>query len=216
MRIVIAGCGRVGAGLASTLSLSGHRVSLIDPDPRSFARLGKAFRGDTVEGSAIDREALVRAGIERADGIAAVTARDEVNVVCARIARTAFRVPRAVARIYDPGKAEVYRRLGLLTISPVTWGVHRIAELLCLSGLSPVASLGGGEVELVEAEVPPLLAGREIGELSVPGESTVVAVSRGGRTFLPLPGALFREGDVAHLAVLGSSLGRLRGLLGQG
>ena len=216
MKIVIAGCGRVGAGLAATLSLSGHRVSLIDPDPRAFGRLGKAFRGDTVEGSAIDREALVRAGIARADGLAAVTARDEVNVVCARIARTAFRVPRAVARIYDPGKAEVYRRLGLLTISPVTWGVHRIAELLCLSGLSPVAALGSGEVEVVEAEVPPLLAGREVGELSVPGEVTVVAVSRAGRTFLPQAGALFREGDVAHLAVLGASLGRLRGLLGQG
>ncbi|HZW35654.1 MAG: potassium channel family protein [Deltaproteobacteria bacterium] len=213
MKILIIGCGRLGAGLAKTLELRRHAVTVVDRDPAVFGSLG-AFKGQTVEGSGIDREALLRAGIERADGLAAVTASDEINVVAGRLAVQVFRVPRVVARLYDPLKAEIYRRLGLQTITPVAWGINRLAELLCHSRLDTIHSLGSGEVDLVEAEAPPLLVGRTTGEVTVPGEIHVVAVSRGGRTFLPAPGAVFHKGDLVHLAVLGTSADRLKAILG--
>ncbi|MGE5844082.1 MAG: potassium channel family protein [Syntrophaceae bacterium] len=214
MKILVVGCGRLGGGLAKSLELRRHVVSVVDQEQAAFGNLGTIFKGRTVAGSGIDREVLLEAGIERADGLAAVTASDEINVVAARIAMQVFRVPRVVARLYDPRKAEIYRRLGLQTITPVAWGINRIAELLCYSRLDTVQSLGSGEVDLVEAEIPPLLVGRTVAEVTVPGEVHAVAISRGGRTFLPAPGTVFHNGDLVHLAVLGTSADRLKAILG--
>ncbi|HKZ70108.1 MAG TPA: TrkA family potassium uptake protein, partial [Anaerolineales bacterium] len=135
MKFIVVGCGRWGAGLAQTLSQRGHAVTIVDQDPSAFGRLGPNFKGKTITGIGFDREVLREAGIERADGLAAVTVSDEANVVTARLAQQVFHVPKVVARLYDPHKAEIYRRLGLQTISTVTWGIHRIAELLCYSEL---------------------------------------------------------------------------------
>ena len=214
MKILIIGCGRLGAGLAKALELRRHAVTVVDKDPSVFRNLGAMFKGQTVAGSGIDREVLLQSGIERADGLAAVTASDEINIVAGRLALQVFRVPRVVARLYEPRKAEIYRRLGLQTITPVAWGINRIAELLCYSRLDILHSLGSGEVDIVEAEVPPLLVGRTAAEVSVPGEIHMVAISRGGRTFLPMPGAVFHKGDLVHLAVLGTSADRLKTILG--
>ena len=214
MKIIIIGCGRLGAGLAETLSQRGFSVTVVDRDPAAFVRLGRSFRGETLAGGGFDREVLLQAGIERADGLAAVTASDEVNVVAARIARQLFRVPRVVARLYEPRKVEVYRRLGLMTISQVTWGISRIVELLCYSRLDTIKSLGSGEVDIVEAEVPHLLVGRTVNDLTLPGEIHVVAVTRRGKTFLPTLGTEFHEGDLVHVALLASSAERLKAILG--
>lgn len=214
MKIIIIGCGRVGAGLAETLSHHGHGVTVVDQAPAAFERLGPSFRGETIAGCGFDRDILLTAGIERCDGLAAVTTSDEVNLVAARAARQVFHVPRVVASLYDPRKAEVSRRLGLLTISPVTWGINRIVELLCYSRLEPVKSLGSGEVDVVEAEVPHLLVGRTVSELTVAGEIHAVAVTRQGKTFIPTLGTELREGDLVHLALLASSAERLKILMG--
>ncbi len=214
MRIIIIGCGRMGAILAQTLSRRYHEVTVVDRDPSSFERLGFSFRGGTVCGGGFEREALLKAGIEKADGLAAVTASDEVNVVAARLARQVFHVPKVVARIYDPLKAEIYQRLGLQNISPVTWGINRIIDLLCYSRMDTVISLGSGEVDIVEAEIPHLLVGRTVNELTVIGEIHVVAISRKGKTFLPTLGTELHEGDLVHLALLAASAERLKALLG--
>ncbi len=214
MKIIIIGCGKLGAGLAETLSQRGFGVMVVDRDPAAFERLGATFRGETLTGNGLDRDVLVKAGIEKSDGFAAVTANDEVNVVAARLARQLFRVPRVVARLYEPRKAEVYRRLGLMTISHVTWGISRIVELLCYSRLETIKSLGSGEVDIVEAEVPRLLVGRTVNELSVLGEIHVVAITRKGKTFLPMLGTEFHEGDMVHLALMASSSERLKLILG--
>lgn len=214
MRIIVVGCGRMGAGLARTLALRNHEVTVMDVDPATFEQLGAAFTGRTVVGVGFDREALRQAGVERADGLAAVTASDEANVVTARLAGRVFRVPRVVARVYDPGKAEIYRRLGLQTIAPVTWGINQIADLISYSPLETVVSLGSGQVSLVRAQIPPLLVGRTAKELTVPSEIQVVAVSRGGTTFLPTLGTLFQQGDIVDVAVLAASTDRLMSLLG--
>lgn len=213
MKIIVIGCGKVGSGLAQTLDQRGYTVSAVDIDPKAFERLGPAFKGLKIAGVGFDREVLLKAGIKRADGLAAVTGSDEVNVVTARLASQFFQVPRVVARLYDPRKAEIYRRLGLQTITPVTWGINRIAELLSYFPLTTTASLGNGQVDLVEAEAPPLLTGRVVNEVTVPGELQVVAISRGGKTFLPTLGTVLQPGDRLHLALLASSADRLKALL---
>jgi len=214
MRILIIGCGRVGAGLAQTMLLRGHSVVVVDKDPLAFERLGSRFKGQTVIGVGFDRDVLLKAGIERADGLAAVTASDETNVLIGRIAQQIFRVPRVIARLYDVRQAEIYRRLGLPIIAPTSWGINRIADMLLYSPLDAVYSLGAGEVELVEIQVPQTLVGRPARDLTLPGEVHVVAITRDGKTFLPTPGATLQKGDMLHLATLTTSASRLRGLLG--
>ncbi len=214
MKFIVIGCGRIGATLARTLALRGHTVTVMDRDPEAFERLGTAFKGRTVVGVAFDRDALLEAGIERTDGVALTTASDEANITAGRLAMQIFRVPRVVARVYDPRKAEIYRRLGLRTVSLVTWGVNRIADLLCYSDLDVVYSAGGGQVDVVVVEASPLLVGRTVRDLTVSGELVVIAITRGGDTFLPTLGAVFQEGDELHLAVLATAKERARNLLG--
>ena len=215
MKSIIVGCGRVGAGLAQSLGQRGHVVIVVDQEATAFERLGTPFAGQTVLGAGLDRDVLLQAGIERVDGLAAVTGSDDTNVVLARLARQVFRVPRVVARLHDPRHAEVYHQLGIQTITPLTWGIQRLTELLCYTHLTTTLSLGSGEVDLVEVELPYLLAGRTVNELTLLGEIHVAAISREGRTFLPTLGTVFREGDRVHLMVQSSSTARLTALLGE-
>ncbi len=214
MKIIIIGCGRMGAGLALYLQTSDHSVTVIDNDPSAFERLEPAFRGETIPGDALDRDVLLRAGIEQADCLAALTPNDSINLVVARLAKEVFKVPKVVARMHDPRKSEIYRRLGVQTVSTVSLGMQRFAELLTFSRLDIVHLLGSGGVGIVESEIPPLLAGRMANDLAVTGEILVVAISRGGRTFVPAPGTVFQQGDMIHIAVSSASVDRLKALMG--
>lgn len=212
MKFIIAGCGRLGSGLALALSKAGHQVTVINEDPEAFERLGTAFRGRTLAGVPFDREILTTAGIEQADGLAAVTNSDEANAVIGRIASLIFRVPKVVTRVYDTKKAEIYQRLGLQTIDQNNWGIRRVYDMLAYSPLDTQLSLGG--VELVEVEVPALLVGRKVSELAIPGEITVVAITRVNKSFVPTLGTEFQRNDRIHLSVASASQNRLRALLG--
>lgn len=214
MRVIVIGCGRLGSGLARALALRGHLVVVVDRDQTTFEQLGPGFEGQTIAGHAFDREALLHAGIERADALAAATASDDVNVIIARAARLFYRVPRVVARLYDPRKAEIYRRLGVQTIASTTWGINRIVELLSYSDLDALVSLGAN-VDLVDTDVPHSLAGQLVSALNVPGEIQVVAISRGGDTFLPTSESRFQAEDLIHVAMLATSAARLQALLGR-
>ncbi len=216
MKVIVMGCGRVGEQLAQLMSEEGHDVAVIDYDAAALARLGPDFKGRRVRGVGFDREVLLRAGIEDADGFAAMSSSDNVNVVAARIARTLFHVPRVVARLFEPERAEVYKRLGLVTISSTTWGAERTRELLTHAELDAVRSFGTGEVQLLEIEVPERLVGHAVRDLSVPGEVMVIALTRDDKALLPTLGTTFRVGDVLHLAVLAEAMGRVERLLGIG
>jgi trk system potassium uptake protein TrkA len=212
MKIVIIGCGRMGSGLAQMLSLRGHNVTVVDRDAAAFENLGPTFTGQTVVGIGFDRDVLEAADIRRADGLASVTNSDEANIVAARLAREHFHVPRVVARVVEPHKAEIYRRLGLQTIATTTWGIHRMANVLSYAEFEVTLDLGN-EVEMIEAEIPPLLAGRTVNSLAIPGELQVVAITRAGKTFLPSGNTLFQSGDSVHLALLAASADRVAALL---
>jgi trk system potassium uptake protein len=205
----------VGSGVARDLGERGRQVAVVDCDPEALARLGEGFRGRKVLGSALDRDVLVEAGIEHADAVAVVTGDDAVNAVVALLARRHFGVPTVVARVYDPRTAVIHQRLGVRAVSPVTWGIQRIAELTAGSHLTASTTLGAGDVELVEVEVPGVLDRRPLAELEVPGEITIVAVTHHGRTRLPASGGQLREGDLVHVAVAVTAQERLATLLGQ-
>jgi trk system potassium uptake protein TrkA len=196
------------------LDTARHAVTVVDSDPSVFERLGSTFGGVSIAGIGFDRDVLLRAGIETADGIAAVTGDDEVNAVVARVAGRIFRVPKVVARLYDPGKAQIYRRLGVQVVAPVDWGIHRAADLLTFSEVGAIMSLGTGQVDLVEVDLPHLLDGRPVNELSAPGEVIPIAISRAGRTFIPTAGTTMQAGDIVHLAVVAASRVRLESMLG--
>ncbi len=130
------GCGRVGSQIAADMDRSGHQVVIIDQNPSQFSRaasrgvLTTDFKGDQVVGNGTDADVLRRAGIEDADGFVAVTEGDNRNIMAAQVAKHVFKVPRVVARIYDPERAEAYEKLGLHTICPTIEGAKHIEKTL--------------------------------------------------------------------------------------
>jgi trk system potassium uptake protein TrkA len=120
MKVVIMGCGRVGARVASILDHNGHNVTVIDIDPAAFRRLSAEFSGDTIIGTGIDEDVLRSADIEQADAFVAVTNGDNRNIMAVQVARMIFDVPEVIARIYDPVREDTYRRLGVTTVCPTT------------------------------------------------------------------------------------------------
>jgi trk system potassium uptake protein TrkA len=130
MKVIIMGCGRVGARLATLLDIEGHSVTILDTDAYSFRRLPPEFRGTALVGSGIDQENLKQAGIEEADAFVAVTQGDNRNVMASQIAKHIFNVPRVICRIYDPLRQELYSTLGLEAISPTTIFAQILKEKL--------------------------------------------------------------------------------------
>ena len=135
---VIMGCGRVGSSLALTLESNGHSVAVVDQDEQAFRRLGRHFSGQRVTGVGFDRDALTRARIQEAYAFAAVSSGDNSNIIAARVARETFGVEHVVARIYDPGRAEVFQRLGIPTVAAVRWSTDQV-----LRRILPEQSLAG-------------------------------------------------------------------------
>ncbi len=214
MQILIMGCGRVGSQLANLLSMDGHKVSIVDLDPKSFDKLGESFKGEKIVGFGYDREVLIKAGIENADAFASVTPGDNRNIIGALIAKREFKVPIVVARIYDPVRANVYNKLGITTISPTKWGANKIRELICHSDINTQLSLGNGEVEIIEVEVTHGISGHRSDRINVPGEIMVVSITRLGRAFVPVVGTVMSEGDLLHIAVASTAIPQLKRILG--
>jgi trk system potassium uptake protein TrkA len=212
MNILIIGCGRIGSSLAQMLRFRDHSITVIDSDSTAFELLGKSFTGRTVVGIGFDRDVLLRAGIERADALAAVTGSDEANVVIARLARQVFKTPQVVARVYDPRKAEIYRRFGIQTISPVAISLSRFTDLLTCASLIGETSLGTGDIDIVSLRATSFLSGRTINVLENTGEARVIAITRAGKTLLAPAGAEICEDDVLHIAVQATSRDRIESL----
>ena len=130
MRLVIVGCGRVGARLASLLDAEGHEVTIINTNSDAFRRLDPGFNGNAIIGTGVDEDVLRRGGVDQADAFAAVTDDDNTNIMASQVARTIFGVKKVVTRIYDSTREDTYHALGLETICPTTLGATRIKEVL--------------------------------------------------------------------------------------
>lgn len=214
MHVIIVGCGRLGSGLAHKLSRKGIDVTVIDKNTSRFAALGKAFPGKTLLGVEFDKEVLEQAGIQLADAIISCTESDEINALVARISRNIYRVPRVIARLYDPRKAAIYNALGIQTISTTEWGIERATQMLSYSQMDTVLEIGNSTAEMVRIEVPELLIGRPIGDISRIGEFHVVYVLRANTAFLPVLGTIMERHDILYIAVSMESAQKLKTALG--
>ncbi|MFE3165241.1 potassium channel family protein [Streptomyces sp. NPDC059224] len=213
MRVIIVGCGRVGAALAVQLTAEGHDVRVVDRQSRARRRLPPGFPGAFHPGNGFSRPVLEAAGVAHADALVAVTSGDNGNIVSARTAKETYRVPIVLARIHDPRRAAIYRDLGIPAISSVRWAVDRIHQMLLHRHLTTELSFGSGETVVVRSRLPAHLTGRRLTDLDVDGEIRVVEVTRAGRSMLPARDVLAEPGDVATFAVAATALSRLRGFL---
>ncbi|MBA3719572.1 MAG: TrkA family potassium uptake protein [Nocardioidaceae bacterium] len=202
MHVVIMGCGRVGSTLAHNLESRDHSVSVIDRNPDAFRRLGPSYSGTTVEGYGFDRDVLVEAGIEGAGAFAAVSSGDNSNIISARVAREQFGITNVVARIYDPGRAEVYERLGIPTVATVTWAADRVLRRLLPEGAEPLWRDPSGSVRVDEIPAPDSWVGSTVLQLQDRTGARVAFMTRLGSGLIPSRDTVVQEGDLLNLFML--------------
>jgi trk system potassium uptake protein TrkA len=195
------GCGRVGSTLAVDLEKSGHTVAVIDQNREAFRRLGANFNGRTVAGVGFDRDTLLEAGIEKADAFAAVSNGDNSNILAARVARETFGVKNVVARIYDPGRAEIYQRLGIPTVATVLWTTDQIMRRLTPDGTKSEWRDATGTILLVEVSLHKDWYGESILLIEKNTNARVAFITRLGEALLPDEHTVLQEGDLVHLLV---------------
>ena len=207
------GCGRVGSLLALRLEQQGHDVAVIDQEESAFRRLGADFEGRRVTGVGFDRDSLVEAGVEQAYAFAAVSSGDNSNILAARVARETFGVEHVVARIYDPGRAEIYQRLGIPTVATVTWTATQMLRRLLPQGHVPEFTDPSNKVVIAEVPVDAAWVGRRISELEDATGGRVAFLSRLGSGVLPDADTVYQEGDLLHVAIQTDSLASLERVL---
>ncbi len=195
------GCGRVGAELTVQLAGAGHSVAIIDKRPQAFDRLPPGFDARTIVGIGFDREVLEEAGIKDADAFIAVSNGDNSNIVSARVAQEHYHVPKVIARIYDPRRAEIYERLDIPTIASVRWAAKQVQYLLFHGKETMRDTLAGGSLLHLQVGLPAHLVGKKISSVMLDGQVEVMGVDRGGAGFIPKEDSTFQEGDIVHFIV---------------
>jgi len=130
MKVVIMGCGRVGAALADELDREGNDVLVLDTDPSAFRFLPDGFSGSTYVGSGIEIDTLRKIGVEKADVFVSATRGDNRNVMAAQIARHIFGVKVVASRVFDPLREEMYRYMGVRTINPTRVQAKRLKRII--------------------------------------------------------------------------------------
>jgi len=185
VRIVIAGCGRVGSDLANRLAIVGHDVSVIDFDPDALDALGSAFNGTTYTGVAYDVEVLRSAGIEDADAFVAVTSSDNANLMSVEVAKAVFDVPRVLARLDDPAREQAYRALDINYLPASRILANVVFESVIDEEFRFHLTFSEGDVEVVEMVIGSQTQGVTVGEFEAEGQVRVAAIRRGHQTLIP-------------------------------
>ncbi|HZD22738.1 MAG TPA: NAD-binding protein [Acidimicrobiia bacterium] len=201
MRIVIAGCGRVGSDLALTLSEEGHDVSVVDKRPEVFARLGSTFNGTTHEGLGYDVQLLRETGVEMADAFVAATDSDNANAMAVQVAKRVFGVPKTIARLDDPAREEAYRALDVQFVPGAKLTSKVIHEQIVGPEFSYHVTFAAGNVEVVDMTIGPEGAGIRVSDFEMPGSLRVAAVYRGHKTIIPDDDFVLSEDDVVVASV---------------
>lgn len=209
MNIIIVGCGRVGSELAKLLSSEGHNVVVIDRSQASFERLGGTFNGLTMAGNGFDLKLLKQAGIEKADAFCAVTNGDNTNLISAQVAKKIFKVPKVLARVYDPQRAYIYISLGLDIISGTILFAAMLRDKIIESRFSSYL-IETKELGVIEIEVKNNLIGKSIQDINIPGEFLVVAIRRIEGIIIPEPSTVLKAKDILMAVVKVTSLKKVR------
>ena len=209
VHVVIVGCGRVGSSLARVLTGDGHSVAIIDRRAESFARLGTGSAARTVQGIGFDRDRLTEAGIEEAGALAAVTSGDNSNILVARVARENFGIEQVVARIYDPRRAVIYQRLGIMTVATVAWTTDQVMRRLIPSARPAEWTDPTARICLVDRTVAEGWAGHPLTDLEEAIGARVVAINRMGAATTPTSRTVAQAGDVLYIAAETDRLGEI-------
>jgi len=209
MYVIIVGCGRVGSELAKLLSNEGHNVVIIDRSPSSFDRLGGTFNGLTMVGNGFDLELLRQVGIEKADAFCAVTNGDNTNLISAQVAKKIFKVPKVLARVYDPQRAHIYTSLGLDIISGTILFAAMLRDKIIESRFSSYL-IETKDLGVIEIEVKNSLVGKTIKDINVPGEFLVVAIRKLDGVAMPEDKAILKAKEILMAVVKVASLEKIR------
>ena len=202
MNIIIIGCGKVGSRFAEILSKDGHDVVIVDNDKNAFKALNHDFNGITVIGVPIDQDVLKQAGIENADAFAAVTPDDNVNIMACQVAKEIFKVPRVIARIYNPEREHVFHQFGLDTICPTNLTVDVIrSKIIGESGSSHHAIAGEAFTFKCEA-VKKEYEGKKLNVVKLKKNSHLFGVLKSGVFNFPNTGMKLNKGDRLVIAYL--------------
>lgn len=195
MYVIIVGCGRVGSELAKLLTNEGHDVVVIDKNQSSFDRLGESFNGVTLLGNGFDLQLLRQAGIDKADALCAVTNGDNTNLISAQVAKKIFKVPKVIARIYDPQRADIYKVLGLDIISGTILFAAMIRDKIIESRFSSYL-IETKDLGVIELEVKDNFIGKTIRDINIPHVFMVVAIRRMYDVIIPEAHTVLKEKDV--------------------
>ena len=177
MNIMIVGCGRVGSQLAVLLSQEGHNVTIIDKNADSFKRLGGTFNGVTAVGNAFDEKLLRELKIDKQDAFVSVTSGDNTNLMASQIARKMFNVPRVIARVYDPERADIYKKFDLDIISGTVLVAAMIRDKIIENRFTGYL-IETGELGVIEIIAGHDLEGKRVSDLNIPDEFSVVVIER--------------------------------------
>ncbi|HBU08925.1 MAG: hypothetical protein A2321_00215 [Omnitrophica WOR_2 bacterium RIFOXYB2_FULL_45_11] len=209
MYVIIVGCGRVGSELAKLLSTEGHNVVVIDRSAKSFERLGRTFNGMTLVGNGFDVELLKQAGIAQADAFCSVTNGDNSNIVAAQVAKKLFKVPKVIARVYDPTRADIYKSLGLDVLSGTILFAAMIRDKIIESRFSSYL-IESKDVGVLEIETDEHLTGKTVEEINIPGELLVVMIKGIKGVILPEAKTKLHKNDVVMAVVKIDKLDKVR------
>ncbi|MDD5004929.1 MAG: TrkA family potassium uptake protein [Candidatus Omnitrophica bacterium] len=209
MYVIIVGCGRVGSELAKLLSGESHNVVVIDKNPASFDRLGNTFNGLTLVGNGFDIKLLKQAGAEKADAFCTVTNGDNTNLISAQVAKKIFKIPKVIARVYDPQRAHIYTALGMDVISGTILFAAMIRDKIIESRFSSYL-IESKELGVLEIGVKDSLIGKTIQDINMPGELMVVAIRRVYGVILPDTNTVLKPKDTLMAVVKVTSLDKIK------
>ena len=209
MYVIIVGCGRVGAELAKLLSNEGHNVVVIDKSRDSFDRLGNTFNGLTMVGNGFDLNLLKQVGIDKADAFCTVTNGDNTNLISAQVAKKIFKVPKVIARVYDPQRAHIYAALGLDIISGTTLFASMLRDKIIESRFSSYL-IETKDLGVFEIEVKDELTGKTPADINIPQEFMIVAIRRLSGVIIPESMTVFKLKDVLMAVIKVASLDKIK------
>lgn len=208
MYIIIIGCGRVGSQLALMLAQEKYDIVVIDKDPNAFKSLGTSFNGVKLQGYGYDEEVLQRAHIERCDALAAVTDQDNANIMACEVASKLYKVPRVVARVFNPGSISTFEELGLEYV----FGTNVVAQTIMdkiVEGHGRHLSVRG-DVEVIEFIAGPKIENKRLIDIQIPNEFRICLVTRQGKSFIPWRETVLRDGDTLIAVVRSSVYSRVK------
>jgi trk system potassium uptake protein TrkA len=209
MNVIIIGCGRVGSQLALLLAQEGHNVTIIDKNPDAFKRLGGTFNGMAVAGNGFDEKLLAELKIDKQDAFVSVTSGDNTNLMASQIAKKIFKVPRVIARVYDPRRADIYRKLGLDIISGTMLVAAMIRDKIIENRFTSYL-VETGELGVIEIVINGSLKDKRVSEINIPDEFLVTVIERKKRVIIPQPDARLEAGDKVMGVVRTSSLKKVK------